>query len=106
MGEIVDGSLIRPDGASWRAFVEPMHLEEVAGSVQPYYRPVQVVLVNAIHAATGKSPRAFRTVTLAIGSLTLLLFTGFAWMLLGAPAPAILAGLIVAAHPVGIEVYV
>jgi hypothetical protein len=104
-GEIVQGTLIRPSGASWRALLEPMH-SDVVGGAQPYYRPLHVVVVNSIHTVEGKDPRGFRAVSLGIGSLTMLLFTVFAWMLLRARGPAILAGLIAAAHPAGIEVYV
>jgi hypothetical protein len=75
-------------------------------SAQAYYRPVQVVVASLVHAVAGKSPRAFRSVSLALGGLTLALFTAWVWWLIGRPEPALAAGLLLAAHPTGIETYV
>jgi tetratricopeptide (TPR) repeat protein len=107
-GEIEHGILIQPRGRLLEAFSQPMHpqLESLApGAVQPYYRPLQVVVASVVDAEFGKRPRAFRSVTIGLGALTMALFTGLAWWLLRDLPLALLAGALVAVHPVGIEMY-
>jgi hypothetical protein len=107
--EIEHGTLIRPSGTLSQAFTQPMHSNlgaRLSRARQPYYRPLQVVLVSSIHNRFGKEPRAFRSAALAIGAATFALFTGFAWLLFHNPWPALAAGLLAAVHPAGLEVYV
>jgi len=108
-GEIEHGILLRPPGRVLEAFVQPMHpdLERLSpGAAQPYYRPLQVVLVSLIHNEFGKQPRYFRAAGLALGAATVVLFTLFVWLLAGDLRAAALAGAVFAAHPAGIENYV
>lgn len=109
-GEITgQGSLVRPPDRILAAFAEPMHGElgfQLQGVRQSYYRPLQVAIVSAVHAAAGSLPRAFRAVSLALGAATAALFALFAWRLLGRAGPALFAGAVAAAHPATVEVHV
>ena len=107
--EIEQGTLIRPPGELMLAFVEPMHRGldfRWEGVRQPYYRPLHAIAASLVHATVGERPTAYRTVSLAAGTVTIALFTAFAWMVLGRIGPALFAGLVSAFHPAGIEVYV
>jgi tetratricopeptide (TPR) repeat protein len=108
-GEIEHGILLRPPGRVLEAFWQPMHpnLERLSpGAAQPYYRPLQVILVSSIHNEFGKQPRYFRAAGLALGAATVVLFTAFVWLLAGDLRAAALAGAVCAAHPAAIENYV
>lgn len=108
-GEIVHGILIQPPGRLLESFTQPMHPELgslAPGSAQPYYRPLQVVVATTIDSEFGRRPRAFRSVTLALGALTMGLFAGLCWWLFRDPMQTAIAAAIAAAHPVGIEMYV
>ncbi len=105
--EIVTGTLLRPPSEIMHALVEPMNRwMPGGGAVQPYYRPVQAIVASLVQALAGKSPRAFRSVSFALGALTVTLFTALVWWLVGRPGPALAAGLLVAAHPTGLETFV
>ncbi len=105
---IAGRSMLRPPGEINQAWSEPLHRIAHRGDAarQSYYRPLQVVLLSWVDAHLGSQPRHFRTAGLAVGALCLGVFALFAWRLLGRPAVAALAALIVACHPVGIECYV
>ncbi len=109
LGEIEQGSLVRRTDRILDAFSEPMHGDldfRLAGVPQSFYRPLQVALVSLIHARHGATPRYYRAANLAIGAATALLFAAFAQLLFQRVELAVLAGLIFAVHPGGIEVYV
>jgi hypothetical protein len=108
-GEIIHGTLLRPAGQRLEAFRQPLHVTgdfRTIGMRQPYYRPLQVLLVNAVHDVRGAEPRAFRIVSFALGAATATLFATFAWLLFGRIGPGVMAGSIVAVHPVVLETYV
>lgn len=107
--ELAQGLLIRSPDRILRAFGEPMY-EDLAvvspGSVQPYYRPVKVVVVSLVDWVFGPNPSAFRAVNLLVGALTFALFALLVGRLFGDPRLGGLAALLAAAHPAGIENYV
>ena len=108
-GEIEHGTLVRPMDQLADAFTEPMHGNldfRLAGVAQSFYRPLQVVVVSVIQHRLGPKPRYYRAANLAIGVATVILFTAFALILFRRIPLAALAGLVFAAHPGGIEVYV
>jgi len=107
--EIATGTILRPPGRILAAFREP--LQDLSGYavrpyVQPYYRPLQVVLASALDAGFGREPRSFRAASLALGTATSALFGLLALGVLGRSGPAALAACAFAAHPVGLEIYV
>jgi len=107
--EIEHGTLIRPPAELLLAFVEPMHRGldfRWEGVRQPYYRPLGAIAASLVHAAVGERPAAYRTVSLAAGTIAIAIFSVFAWILLGRVEAALFAGLVAALHPAGIEVYV
>ena len=107
--EIVAGTILRPPGHILAAFGEPLQRVEgfaTAMLSQPYYRPLQVVTASALAASVGRSPRAFHALSLALGAATAGLFAALALALLRDPAAALLAGLLFAAHPGLLEIYV
>lgn len=108
-GEIVRETVVRPLERLPRALVEPLFTNldaELANAPQPFYRPLQVIAASLVHALAGKQPAAFRALSLALGALTCALFTALAAWLLRSPGAALFAGLVAAAHPAGLEVYV
>jgi hypothetical protein len=107
--EIVTGTILRPPGHILAAFGEPLQRAEgfaTAVLSQPYYRPLQVVTASALAAEVGRSPRAFHALSLALGAATAALFAALALALLRDPTAALLAGLLFAAHPGLLEIYV
>jgi len=102
---IGDGTLLRPPGAVLAAFGEPLHRMSGRGAavIQPYYRPLQVVLLSEVDAYAGRDPGAFRSAGLVVASLCLVAFGLLARRLLGRADLALFAALWVAVHPVGIE---
>ena len=107
--EIVAGTILRPPAHILAAFGEPLQQAEgfaTAVLSQPYYRPLQVVIASALAAEVGRSPRAFHALSLALGAATAALFGALALALLRDPAAALLAGLLFAAHPGLLEIYV
>lgn len=108
-GEIENGLLVRQPGRILAAFAEPMHPELAQlspGAVQPYYRPLHVVVVSLIDHHLGRRPSAFRAVNLAVGAATVAAFWLLVRLLLGDARLAALAAALVAVHPAGIENYV
>ena len=107
--EIAEGEIVvalGSVGAVADAFRRPLHSRRVQGLDQlrnPYYRPLQVVLVSAIHRATGAAPRIYRVASLGLGALCLAAFTALALRLLERPLLATFAACVVAVHPVVIE---
>jgi tetratricopeptide (TPR) repeat protein len=99
------GTLLRPAGQTLEAFREPLHRIEHRGSKirQPYYRPLPVVILSGVDQRLGRAPRNFRSVTVAIGALSVAAFGFFAWRVLGRVGAAFFASLFVALHPVAIE---
>jgi len=107
--EIVAGTILRPPGHILAAFGEPLQRAEgfaTAMLSQPYYRPLQVVTASALAAEVGRSARAFHALSLALGAATAALFGLLALAWLREPAAALLAGLLFAAHPGLLEIYV
>lgn len=107
--EIEHGILVRPLDRWLELFWQPMHpdLDRLSpGSAQPYYRPLQVLLVSVIDREFGKRPRYFRAPCLALGAMTVLLFTILGQSLMRDARLAALAGAVLAAHPAGIQNYV
>lgn len=107
--EIV-GREIVVEPAQWAsAFTRPLHASQAAGFDElrsPYYRPLQILLVSAVAAGFGPSPRAFRAAGFVLAAATLALFGAFVTWLSGSAAAGALAAAIVAAHPVSIEPFV
>jgi tetratricopeptide (TPR) repeat protein len=103
--EIAEGAIVLAPGAPWSsAFTRPLHAS--AQGVNPYYRPLQILVATAVHRVAGPAPRAYRAVLyaaaigtcFAFGVLALRLFTSLP-LALGATAFA-------AAHPAMIESWV
>ena len=108
-GEIVSEGLMLGEAPILEALLRPMHSrldEALPGASQPYYRPLQVIVVNLVDRHLGRVPRNFHAIGFALGASTTLLFTWLAWVLCGSRVPALLCGAIVAVHPVLIEVHV
>lgn len=108
--EIVQGALIRAPGGILQAFGEPLFTSlggAESGAAQAFYRPLQVAVVSTIHSVAGNRPAPYRAVSLAIGVLSLWLFTALAWLLFERRVgKAVFAGSVAALHPAGLEVYV
>lgn len=107
--EIQDGNLILPQGAMLSAFSRPLHVIQDAGSQgmqNPYYRPLQLLLVSQIYHNSGLNPRAYRLVALAIGAAYAASFALLAWLLFRQFMPALVAAILLVVHPVGIEAFV
>jgi hypothetical protein len=71
------------------AFTRPPPESESLGADQlrsPYYRPVQVILISAIDAAAGDSPRAFRLASWSLAAALLVLFACLVTWLSGSAA--------------------
>lgn len=108
-GEIVNEGILMGDRPLVTALWRPMHSrlqEAVPGATQPYYRPLQVIAMNAVDRSLGRTPSGFRGFGFAIGALTVALFTVLAWVLCRSRGAALACGAIAAVHPVSIEVYV
>jgi len=107
--EIEQGLVIRPPGRVLAAFGQPMY-EDMArlspGSVQPYYRPLKVVVASWIDHGFGRRPAAFRSVNLVLGAATFALFALLAGLIFRDPLSAGFVASIAAVHPAGIENYV
>jgi len=71
--------------------------------VKPYYRPLTRASYVLDHAAWGLEPRGYHAVNVALHAASVLLLFLLALRLLGAPAPAFLAALLHAVHPVNAE---
>ena len=100
--EIEQGALVYPLNGLSQAFLQPLANVDfrLAGVRLPYYRPLQAIVVSGVHHVAGEQPAAYRAVSLAVGALTMVVFTAFAWLLLARRVgPALFAGLIAALPP-------
>lgn len=107
--EIQDGNLILPQGAILSAFTRPLQVMKNAGAhgmQNPYYRPLQLLLVSQIYYNSGLNPRAYRLVELAIGAAYASSFAWLAWLLFRRFWQALAAVTLLVVHPVGIEAFV
>jgi tetratricopeptide (TPR) repeat protein len=108
-GEIEAGSILRPAGRLHEAFAQPLqHVDDFRTRhlQQPYYRPLQVVTASWLAHTFGREPRSFRAPSLALGAATVSLFALLVACLTGSAGAALLAGCVLAAHPVGLETWV
>lgn len=108
-GEIVNEGILMGDLPVLTALWRPMHSrldEALPGASQPYYRPLQVIVVNTVDRMLGREPRGFRGLSFAVGAFTVALFTGLAWVLCRNTGAALASGAIAAVHPVLIEPHV
>jgi hypothetical protein len=106
--EIGEREIVLAPGEPWSAaFTRPLHRSEagVAGA-NPYYRPLQILLVTAIHRVAGPLPRAYRLVSLALAVATCTAFGALALLLFGRSDLALLAAALAAVHPAGLESWV
>jgi tetratricopeptide (TPR) repeat protein len=102
-------AMLRPGDAWTAAFQRPLHMrsgDALAKQANPYYRPLQVLLVTAIDAVAGPDPRAFRAVSLVTGCAAVTAFALLAFLLFERAWPAALAASLVAVHPAGLEAFV
>jgi hypothetical protein len=107
--EIEYGTLIRAPGEWSQAFSQPLHANLTgsrAAQTQPYYRPLQVVLVSWIDHTLGRSPAAFRSFALLFAAITVVLF-GLLLRQLDVPTTGVLFAMSwLAVHPAGLECWV
>jgi len=106
--EIQDGDLILPQGAMLSAFTRPLQVTQGTGDhgmQNPYYRPLQLILVSQIYHHSGLNPRSYRLVALAIGAAYTASFAWLAWLLFRQFWPALAAATLLVVHPVGIEAF-
>jgi hypothetical protein len=104
--EIVAQGIVLPIASLHRAFWQPRVGDLETGRAWAYYRPLQVVLVSAIHSAFGELPRAYRLPSLFLGALTSAAFAGLVWAWQARLGAALFAGLLPALHPAALEIYV
>lgn len=107
--EIEAGSILRPAGHLYEAFAQPLHHVDdfrTRHLRQPYYRPLQVVTASWLDHSFGRAPRSFRALSLGLGAATVSLFALLVACLTGSAGAALLAGGVLAAHPVGLETWV
>ncbi len=98
-------SMIRPAGEIGASFNEPLHRIDFRGgsAIQPYYRPLQVVLLSLTNSWLGDTPRAYRSLTILTGALCVAAWGLLVLSLTRNVPMASFAALFVAAHPVAIE---
>ena len=106
--EIGQGEIVLGADEPWTdAFTRPLHRSEPGiAAANPYYRPLQILLVTAIHRVAGPQPPAYRVVSLALAVATCFAFGALALGLFGRLDLALLATALAALHPVGIESWV
>jgi tetratricopeptide (TPR) repeat protein len=103
--EIGAGAIVLAPGESWtRAFTRPLHAS--AQGVNPYYRPLQIVVATAVHRVAGPAPRFYRAVLLGLAIGTCTAFGALALLLFESVPLAVAATLVAAAHPAMIEAWV
>jgi hypothetical protein len=106
--EIGQGEVILQPGTPWSsAFTRPLHrgLGYAAVGSNPYYRPLQILVASAVYRAAGPDPRPYHALALGIGAVTCVAFGALAWLLLRRLDLAVLAALLAAMHPAGLESY-
>ncbi|HHZ88794.1 MAG TPA: hypothetical protein EYN61_07300 [Chromatiaceae bacterium] len=104
--EIKEGNLILPEYDYVNAFFRPLHVTQSGRSdtsQNPYYRPLQLLMVSSIYHRVGLTPRYYRASAIAIGAAYSALFAFLAWLLFRRFIPALAASLILVAHPFSIE---
>jgi tetratricopeptide (TPR) repeat protein len=102
--EIGEGAILLGPGESWAsAFTRPLHR---GAGVNPYYRPLQILVVTGIHRVAGPSPAAYRVALLVLAVATCTAFGALALYLWGSLPLALLATALAAAHPAMIESWV
>ncbi len=69
----------------------------------PYYRPLNRASYLVDYQLFGMDPRGFHAVSVAIHAAAVLALYAFARRLLAARAPALVAALLLAVHPIGVE---
>ena len=109
IAEFEAGSILRPPGSWLAAFGEPLQRVDdfrVRGLQQPYYRPLEVLTASWLDARFGREPRSFRAAAFVLGAATAALFAALALVLTGSPGAALVAGCVLAAHPLGLETWV
>ena len=102
-------SILRPPGQLLAAFGEPLHRVDdfrVRDLQQAYYRPLQVLTASWLAARFGREPRTFRATAFVLGAATTALFAALVLVLTGSPGAALVAGCVLAAHPLGLETWV
>ena len=109
IAEFQAGTILRPPGQLLAAFAEPLQQVDdyrVRNLQQPYYRPLPVVTASWLDARFGREPRSFRATAFVLGAATATLFAALALALTGSPGAALVAGCVLAAHPLGLETWV
>ena len=102
--EIGEGAILIGPGESWAsAFTRPLHR---GAGVNPYYRPLQILVATAIHSVAGPWPTAYRVALLIFAVATCTAFGALALLLWGSLPLALLAMALAAAHPAMIESWV
>ena len=102
--EIGEGAILVAPDESWAsAFTRPLHR---GAGVNPYYRPLQIVVATGIHRVAGSAPAPYRVVLLGFAVATCTIFGVLAWFLFGSLPLALLAVALAAAHPAMIESWV
>ncbi len=102
--EIGEGAILLGPGESWAsAFTRSLHR---GAGVNPYYRPLQILVATGIHRVAGPSPTAYRVTLLAFAVATCTAFGALALLLFESLPLALLAMALAAAHPAMIESWV
>lgn len=102
--EIGESAILIGPGESWAsAFTRPLHR---GAGVNPYYRPLQILVATGVHRVAGPAPTPYRVVLLTFAVGTCVAFGMLAWWLFGSLPLALLAVAIAAAHPAMLESWV
>ncbi len=102
--EIGEGAILLGPGESWvSAFTRPLHR---GAGVNPYYRPLQILVATGIHSVAGAEPAAYRVALLLVAVATCTAFGALALLLWGSLPLALLATALAAAHPAMLESWV
>ncbi|MCU0668028.1 MAG: hypothetical protein MUF70_01600 [Myxococcota bacterium] len=103
--EIGEAAIVLAPGVPWSsAFTRPLHAS--AQGVNPYYRPLQILVATAVHRAAGPTPRVYRAVLFAAAIGTAFAFGALALHLFANLPLAIAAMAVAIAHPAMIESWV
>jgi tetratricopeptide (TPR) repeat protein len=102
--EIGEGAILIGPGESWAsAFTRPLHR---GPGVNPYYRPLQILVATGIHQVGGPAPTPYRVALLGFAVATCVAFGMLAWWLFASLPLALLAVALAAAHPAMLESWV
>lgn len=103
--EIGEAAIVLAPGTPWSAaFTRPLHAS--AQGVNPYYRPLQILVATAVHRVAGPAPRYYRAVLFAAAIGTAFAFGVLALHLFASLPLAVAATLVAATHPAMIEAWV